>query len=571
MMARGRALLSRPIEERMKIHSLLGALLLAAMLAPHAADAQAKPEDKVKVRARLGPEHGGDAVMMPYAIFRSSPTAIMVMRSPEFGPGSRVKRGPRIDVYDYEKLIHERGMEPAMKRMGQEQLFLEDLVRYNGKPVMLARNVREADVSLFYQYLDPHLTKAPPSFDPICSFPVQYKVFKPAVEKPGNLTRDRFQAAIARDSSHMIIHGPHLVDPEGTAFRLVCAVDRQMQPVWQHVVRMDSKVERSEVLDAAIDANGVGYLLVRHRAKGRPYWGGSSTYETVLLRLDAGDIASMPVSLPEGAQPTGGVLRDFGKGIVWAGIYAQPGDGSGKLKGNFIATTEPDSTGSLPARAIPFTGEPLSDEEVSERNEATEVAESDEEDDDKKKDEKRLDWVTDVVDLVERGDGGWFLVNEVGFTISRIDGETRRGRRTFYHGPILARSFDKDWLQQWSTLFRRWTVTGSPVTGRTMVAAFDKKLNLFMIDEEEQVEMRKQKLKITPKDQGKPNTVHTAFDDKGVVRTKVLLKGDIARDFFGNWRTVRSGKDQFLGFGADGMGGARYLPVRIDLTKDEKK
>lgn len=556
----------------MKTESLLGALLLAATLAPIESIAQAKPEDKVKVRARIGPEQKPDAVMMPYAIFRSSPTAVMVMRSPEFGPGSHVKRGPRIDVYDYEKLIHERSMEPAMKRMGQESLTLEDLVWYNGKPLMLARNQREEDVSLFYQFLDPHLTKPPPAFDPICSYPVQVKVLKPSVVKPGTLTRDRFRAAVARDSSHMIIHGPHMLDPEGNPFRLVAAVDRQMQPIWQHVIRMDTKVERSEVLDAAIDSKGIGYLLVRHRAKGRPFWGGASTYESVLMRIDAGDIATLPAALPDGAQPTGGILRDFGKGIVWAGIYAQAGEGSGKLEGNFIATMEPDSTGALPARAIPFTGEPLSDEEISERDEASEVAETDEDEGDKKKkDEKRLDWVTDVVDLVERGDGGWFLVNEVGFTISRIDGETRRGRRTFYHGPILARSFDKDWLQQWSTLFRRWTVTGSPVTGRTMVTAFDKKLNLFMIDEEEQMEMRKQKLKITPKDQGKPNTVHAAFDDKGVVRTKVLLKGDIARDFFGSWRTVRSGKDQYLGFGADGMGGARYLPVRIDLTKDEKK
>jgi hypothetical protein len=551
--------------------SLTG-LLMAMLVLPAAADAQTKPEDKVKVRVRLAPEQKPIAVMTPYAIFRSSPTAVMVMQSPEFDARSHVKKGPRIDVYDYEKLIHERSMEPAMKRMGQEQLFLDDLVWFNGKPVMIARNRRDEDVSLFYQFLDPHLTKPPPSFDPICSFPVQAKVFNTAVVKPGTLTRDRFRAFAAHDSSHMVICGPHMVDSDGGAFRLLTAVDRRMSPVWQHVLRIDARAERSELLDAAIDSKGVGYVLLRFRAKGRPYGGGAFTYETLLYRFDAGDIAPMPVGLPDGSQPTGGILRDFGKGIVWAGIYATNGEGSGKLEGNFIATMEPDSTGNLPARWLPFTGEPLSDEEISERNEASEVAEDDDDEDSKKKkSEKRLDWVTDVVDLLERGDGGWYIVNEVGFTVSRIDGETRRARRTYYHGPVLARSLDKDWNQQWSTLYRRWAITGSAVTGKLLATVFDKQLYLFLIDSDELAEQRKLKERISPKDPGKPNSVYAFFDDKGGFRIKTILKGDVARDFIGGWDLVRSGKDQYLAFGADAMGVARYLPVRIDLSKDAKK
>jgi hypothetical protein len=550
--------------------SLTG-LLMAVLMLPAAADAQTKPEDKVKVRVRLAPEQKSDAVMMPQSVFRSSPTAVMVMRSPEFDARSHVKKGPRIDVYDYEKLIHERSMEPAMKRMGQEQLFLDDLVWYNGKPVMIARNRRDEDVSLFYQYLDPHLTKPPPSFDPICSFPVQAKVFNTTTVKPGTLTRDRFRTAVAHDSSHMVICGPHMVDPDGGAFRLLAAVDRQMNTIWQHVLRIDARAERSELLDAAIDSKGVGYVLLRFRAKGRPYGGGAFTYETVLYRFDAGDIAPMPVGLPDGSQPTGGILRDFGKGILWAGIYAQSGEGSGKLEGNFIATMEPDSTGNLPARWLPFTGEPLSDEEISERNEASEVAEDDDDEDGKKKSEKRLDWVTDVVELLERGDGGWYIVNEVGFTVSRIDGETRRARRTHYHGPVLARSLDKDWNQQWSTLYRRWAIAGSSVTGKLLATVFDKQLYLFLIDSDELAEQRKLKERISPKDPGKPNSVYAFFDDKGGFRTKVVLRGDVARDFIGGWDLVRSGKDQYLAFGADAMGVARYLPVRIDLSKDVKK
>lgn len=45
----------------------------------------------------------------------------------------------------------------------------------------------------------------------------------------------------------------------------------------------------------------------------------------------------------------------------------------------------------------------------------------------------------------------------------------------------------------------------------------------------------------------------------------------MARDFIGGWDLVRSGKDRYLAFGADAMGVARYLPVRIDLSKDAKK
>lgn len=556
----------------MKHVSFLGAGLLAMFLMPQSANAQSKQEDKVKVKVRIAPEQKPDATLMPYAMFRSSPTALLVMRSPEFDARSHVKKGPRIDVYDFDKLIHERSLEPAMKRMGQEQLYLEDLVRFNGKPVMIARNRRDEDVSLFYQHLDPHLTKPPPAFDPICSFPMQAKEFKTAIEKPGTLTRDRFSTAVARDSSHLLIHGPHMVDSDGNAFRLLVAVDRQMSPVWQHVLRLDARAERTEVLDAAIDGKGIGYLLVRFRGKGRPYWNGASAYETVLYRFDASDITPMPVALPDGAQPTGGILRDFGKGLLWAGIYAQPGEGSGKLEGNFIATIEPNSSGALPARWLPFTGEDFSGEQIAERNESAELAEEGDEEDDgrKKKAEKRLDWVTDVVELVERGDGGWYIVNEVGIIASRIDGETRRARRTFYHGPVLARSFDKDLNQQWATLYRRWVMTASPVTGRLLATAFEGQLFLFLIDSDEMAEKRKLKERITPSTGGSPHTVYASFDDKGAFRTKAVLKGEAARDYIGG-TLVRVGRDQYAAFGADGLGGARYLPVRIDLSKDIRK
>ncbi|MFN3874341.1 MAG: hypothetical protein ACK4L7_00315 [Flavobacteriales bacterium] len=552
----------------------LAAALIGASGALMPLQAQTKPEDKVKVKVRIGPEQKPDATLEPHAVFRSSPAALMVMRSPEFGARSHVKKGPRIDVYDYEKLMHERSVEPVMKRMGQEQLLLDDLVRFNGRPVMIARNRRDDEVALFYQYLDPHLTRQPPAFDPICSFPVQAKVFKTSVEKPGTPTRDPFRTAVARDSSHMLIHGPHMVDPNGSAFRLLVAVDRQMNPVWQHVLRLDARAERSEVLDAAIDEKGAAYVLLRSRAKGRPYWGGASTYEVVLHRIDAADIATMSVALPDGTQPTGGILRDHGQGIVWAGIYAAPGEGSGSLQGNFVATVTPDSTGALPARWLPFSGESLSAQEISERNEAVEVAEEGDDEEDggkKKKADKRLDWVTDVIDLLPRGDGGWFIVNEVGFVVSRIDPETRRARRTFYHGPVLARSFDKDWNQRWATLCQRWVASGSPVTGRLLSAVFDKLLYLLMIDSDEFAERRKLKEPITPKTSATPQTVYAFFDEKGGFRTKAVLKGESARDFIGGWGLVRTGKNQYVAFGADNMGGGRYLPVRFDLSKDERK
>ena len=97
----------------------------------------------------------------------------MVMRVRDEGPGVQPfdRMEPKFELYDRSKLGVHRTQEPVLKtRAGL--LFLEDLVLFNDKPTMIAarRDTINGKVELFWQYLDPNLTRLHPPFEQVCTF-----------------------------------------------------------------------------------------------------------------------------------------------------------------------------------------------------------------------------------------------------------------------------------------------------------------------------------------------------------------------------------------------------------------
>ena len=406
--------------------------------------------------------------------------------------------------------------------------------------------------------------------DSICGFPVEVKERKAMYARAGNSTREKWSTAIAADSAHMLIHSPELrASDDGEAFYLLALVDKQMQVKWQHILRVDGGSDRSEVLDAEVDSAGTAYVLIKYRYKDGAPGGGAADYEVVLHRVDVDDMSRMPFGMDAGYYATGGILLPWGKGgIAYAGIYA---DGTRKL-GNFIAhditrAIEGDSIGMENARPrlMPFAeGVDLESEEVSGVEEAKKEP-------DEKKENKKLHSTTDVIALIPRADGGWFMVNEVAFSAVYINPETARRYQRFYHGPLQARCFDKDGQEKWTTLFRRWSTSDDPILGRAFPVAFNEQLYLFLWDSDATAEDRKAGAKITPKSTSGLYSIYAWFDDKGLVRTKPILRNDNDSAMICGWQLVRAGKDEYIAMGTGSLTTVEYLPVRIDFIKEVKK
>lgn len=542
--------------------------LVALLLLLHfgQALAQAKPEDKVKVKARMGEKHNPDGTMMPFAMMRSSSTSYIVMRSPDFDARAFTKKSPRLDLYESEKLTYVRSLEPVLQRQGKEKLLLEDLVRFNGKPMMVARTGGQEEVALYYQYVEPHLTRQPPAFERICAFPVEVKERKAFYEGVGNSTRVRWSTVVSADSSRLLVHSPELRAGDGSsAFYLLALFDRQMQVSWQHILRVDGNSERSEVLDAAVDSTGTAYVLIKYRyADGAP-GGGASDYEVVLHRVDADDLSRVSPGFDSGYYPTGGILEPMGKGrIAYVGIYAT----GGKKMGNFLTFPDTSAAGLSAPILMPFAdGVDLEAEEVN----GVEEDAKKEEEKDAKKAQKRLYSTTDVIGILPRSDGGFYLVNEVDFSSSYIDPENARLYQRYYRGPLQARCFTKDGQEKWTTLFRRWYTSNDPILGRSFPAVFNDQLYLFTWDSDDTAEKRKLGEKIVPKQSSGLYSIYAYFDEKGGYRTKPILRNDNDSDLICGWQLVRSGKDEYVTMGTGSLTTVEYLPVRIDFIKEVKK
>ncbi|HRH38039.1 MAG TPA: hypothetical protein PK760_06825, partial [Flavobacteriales bacterium] len=184
---------------------------------------------------------------------------------------------------------------------------------------------------------------------------------------------------------------------------------------------------------------------------------------------------------------------------------------------------------------------------------------------------KQLRSTTDVIAMLPRSNGGWYLVNEIGFSSVYIDPENARRHQRFYHGPVQARAIDKDGQQQWTTIFKRWTDSEDPILGRSYPMTYNDQLYMFLWDSDNTAEARKAGEKIKPEGTTGLYTIYASFDDKGLVRTKPVLRVDNDEVLIGGWKAVRCGKDEYWAFGTGSLITVEYLPVRIDFIKETKK
>lgn len=538
---------------------LFPALLSLPLLVP----AQGTAE-KVKVKVRISDDKEAEAKLRPVDMVRSGTNQVMMLRSGEFDVRAFGTMKSSLDLYDRTKLTYIRSLEPSTRTVDGGTVKLDALIRFGDRPVLLGHTLADASVTLHYQHVDPALTRQAKPFEPLVTWETKLKEKMPVVVSAGSAVRTPFHAAASIDSSYLLLASPEIRDKESKqAIYLLAVVDKQLNVKWQRVVNVNEKAKGSTIEDMEVDKAGNAYFVLRNQLDRKEAKETQAEHDLKVFVVNGDGVNEAMIKLPGDDYPVTAMLTDKGDGkVVCAGVYGTEDEKKSKVLGNFVALFESGSAQPADLAVIPFAGEGL-------------AGESDEGDDSKAetKDKERMKNSTDVIGIFPREDGSFFLVNEVFYaytaTVSSATGGSSSQPR-FVHGPIQVRCLEKDGTERWSTVFRRWTVTGTPLIGPVFCTEYNNDLHLILLDSEEMAERRKAGDKISSKHIKDPYSAVVSFDAKGGFKIKPVLKGEKDTDFIGGWSMVKVGPGEYFALGTEKLAGGRFRPVRIEFTKAVK-
>lgn len=533
--------------------------LLATATIPHM-HAQAGTE-KVKVKVRISSDDDAKAKLRPVGMVRSTPNHIMMMRSGEFDVRAFGTLKTTLDLYDRNKLTYVRSQEPGTMSSTGEEVMVDDLVYFGGKTMLIGHSITDRGVTAHYQVQDPALTKLTRRYEPLLTWTATLKERRPMVVSAGSALRTPFFTRISRDSSHMIISSPEIRDRETKqAFYLVASINADMTVNWQRVVNVDARATKSTIEGLEVDNDGNAYFVVKNDLEREETKGRKVRHAIKLFVVTADGDQEATVDLPGDNFATSATLSHTDEdAVVCAGVYGAEEEKRNKKIGNFVAVFKAGSAEVVNTVVIPFTGTGLEGEADDGEDTKAEA-----------KDKDRMEYNTDVIALIPRSDGSFFLVNEVFYIVIVTDAQTGRQTTKYVHGPVQVRCLEKDGSERWSTIFRRWVSSGSFIVGRVFCAEFEDQLFLFLLDSEEMAERRKAGDKISSKHIKNPYSAYVAFDDKGGFKIKPVLRSDKNEDYISGWELVRTGPNEYFALGTEKIFGGRFLPVKIEFSKETK-
>ena len=520
-------------------------------------------QEKVRVRVKISTDDEADARLRPYSTIRSSPNSIMMFRNGEFDVRAFGKLSSRLDLYDRAKLTYIRSQEPATKLSNGAKILLEDLVYFAGKPILIARGTGEA-TTLYYQALEPNLTRLPRPFEELCTWDMKVKDKRPVVVSSGSALRTPFSVHVSRDTSHMLVNSPEIRSEEGQAVILLAMIDADMKVLWKHVAPIAEETKLCQVLDVELDNLGNAYVLVKNNFSKKNVKEDLANFEIKLFKASADGIVQAVFDLGADVFPSSAMLQTLENGrIACAGVYSSTADKKLKTIGNFMTTFEAGSTEMGTPFMLPFNDNTTLDEEGEPENDdpGTKAEE---------KDKTRMAFSTDLIALLPRSDGGYFVVNELYYSYTYYSSAAKRQVTKYVHGPVQTRCVDKEGKELWSTDFRRWVSSESILLGRVFCAEYNDDLYLFLLDSEEMAERRKAGEKIKPNHIKGPYSAYVTFDDDGGFKIKSVLRSEKEEDFISGWEMVRTGKDEYIALGTEKLAGGRFLPVRIEFSTETK-
>ena len=507
--------------------------------------------DKTRLRVRMGMEGEGDARLAPVGLVMTSTNGLLMQRQEVEADG--VVKG-RLDLYDRAKLGFLRSQPPVEKLTNGLKVVPDRVIVFAGRTWMVARDHGADATSLYYQLLEPNITKLPAPYQALCSWPVALPAATSA--EPAS-----FNYHYAPDSSLLLLRSP-MVRMQGGYKALLGLIGEDLQVRWQREVTGGEKSIRTAVLDAAVDTSGTAYVLVSDRSARAEVADGKPTVSITLQRIGKDSTSVVVLPLAREKFLTHAILRQLSGGrIALCGVYATIEADKVHAEGDLIAVLGPDGLigepmlvahpkeGGLNAEGEP---PPVPGRKFTE------------------KDTERLMTGIRLIDVLPRKDGGFFLVKELYFMETYFDLADKRTLNRYIHGPIQATAVDKSGGVQWNSLFRRWYQSAKPTLGDVLCGSFSDELFLFLMDSEQMAGLRKVGGKMTVGMMDDPYSAHIAFDVKGAIKVKPVLKGTGEAGYICGQQLYRVGPAEYYTFGSEKPDGGRYLPVRIDLTSEAK-
>lgn len=512
--------------------------------------------EKIKVKVRISKDDDAKAKLRPVAMIPAGPNVLM-MRSGEFDVRAFGTLKTTLDAYDAAKLTHVRSMEVDPELPNGAKLYIEGLVRFGGKALLLGRS-KEGNVTMYAQEVDPGLTKASP-FLPICKWDTELKMHRQLFVEAGGSSRTPYSVAISPDSMHMLIYSPEIRNSEKEAVYMLAMLDEKLKVLWTRVVKVSELARRSQPMDVRVDDLGDAYVLVKND---RPQEEDRNV-DVELFKVNDAGVESVSIKLSEPTYVQSGILCPLKDGrLACVGVYGVTENHKGHTLGNFVTTFAAGSLQLTEPAILSFSTGTGEEEDVDLDDSAEEGGSKAE-----KRDQRKLAYSTSVIGMLPRNDGGYVIVNEMAY-VYLVTTQNGGSYPRWVHGPLLVRGVDAGNKQLWSTTFRRATNSASPILGRVFCAEYDDKPFLFLWDSEEMARRRKTGEKIKVSHSRDPYSAYVVFDDQGKFRVRTVLKGDKDRDYMSGWDMVRVSDSTYYALGTERIAAGRFLPVRIDFSKE---
>ncbi len=520
------------------IHSSCLLIICSIILSSSLATAQTTTE-KLKVKVRMNPESAVNDKRVPTSIFPVGSSSVMIVRNKEVGGGVQAfdKVAPSMELYDRAKLNKIRDKQPVLKVPAGE-LFLEDVVWFDDKPLMIAarRDTVQGIVELYWQYNDPNLTSAHYPFERLCAFDA--KVWGNGVPMAsGTAFRDAFSTSLSPDGRKLLVHSADVVDNDGDARRLMVAVGPGMKILWQQTLEVDDTRNLSVVMDNGGDA----IALVKRTFTPKDPRKDTTSFSLHVQRINDNGVSDIDMGIGKDRAAKSALLKAMPDGRVLILALVEGVDAKGApTNTHFLGHVAEGTAEVTPLAMLPFKH---NGDDAAYTNEGMRPT-----------------------DILQRKDGGYFLIREYYLETSAPDTKLAMSGLRWIQGPIVVSSIDAKGNELWTNTFRRLHYNDDRVVGDALALVYDEKLLLFMIDSEELADKRKANdTKLAPKDSKSVYSVYVIMGEEPNPRAKAVLRSSGANDYILGSNIWKLADNEYLVLGSSKLGGSRLQPVKIEL------
>lgn len=508
-------------------------------------------EDRTKIKVRMSSDADASDRLIASRMIRTHDNSLVVLKAKAVGVSVMMipiaDLSYRLDLYTMDKIEYVRSIEPNLRSVNG-QTALEDIVMFGGRPLLIAsQRLKEAKkFRLLWQEFDSRLTK---NNAPLLEFAtIEHERSTGGLPFMGaEAAPFGFTTKLSPDSTKMLIYSPEMSTSDKQAVHFFMVVNEKMEPLWQHFVTSEVKGTRSALLDVEVTNDGTATAWVKNNFGNRDVKKGVVDFESRIHRMNAEGHTESVFKMDGLDYPVDVDLMSMKDGsMVCAGVYGSLDEKKDKTPGSFVAVWEAkgDKFVQRGRHEFPMTG--------------------------KNKDKLYEEMV--VADLIRGADGGFHLVTEVSFSYEATVSSGTGGSRTvtkYVNGDVIGHSFDAKGTLRWMSVLPRYINTTAYYLGNSQAVVFEDRLHVFFLDDEENIERRKNDERLEKGIDAKDcRSMVVSFDDAGKYRTKIVLVSDKEVDYLAGTGMFQVDKGTYFTYGQRKLGSGKLVPVKVEFSKD---